>query len=349
MRRMSARVLMLVVMLFMAGLLPVPVSRAQSPAPSAPVSEAKPELRIGYSAWVGYGPLFLAREKRYFDEAGVRVVLVKGRPLGQGDVWEMDAPKRRFAALADGRLDGLVTTVDTMTLYWKPTLQFQAVLGLADSNGGDGIIAKDSIQSIKELRGMKVAYNEGSVSHFFLSVLLRENGMTEKDIQGVNMRQDDAGKAFMRHQLDAAVTWEPWLTLAKQTPGGNVLVDSSSTPGLIMDVLLFRREVIQAHPDAIRAVIKGWYQAVEYWKKNPDESNALMAREVGDWLKDVKTFRETLKGVRYYDQAINEQYFAPGGQIYVTAQKAFEIWTALGKTNSSGTATDLIYPDFVRR
>ena len=286
---------------------------------------------------MGYGPLFLAREKKYLDEAGIRVALAR-----------VEDPKRRFAGLADGELDGLVTTMDTMIQYWKPTFQFQAVLGLADSNGGDGIIAKDSIKSIPDLRGMKVAYNEGSVSHFFLSVLLRENGMTEKDIQGVNMRQDDAGAAFMSHRVDAAVTWEPWLTKAKNAPGGHILVDSSRTPGLIMDVLLFRREVIKSRPDAIRAVIKGWYRAVDYWKKNPDESTALMAKEVGDWLKDVKTFRETLGGVRYYDQAINEQYFAPGGQIYVTAQKALEIWTALGHSPLAGAATDLVEPQFVR-
>jgi len=281
--------------------------------------------------------LFIARDKRFFDEEGVAV-----------ELRNVEDPKLRFAALAAGKLDGLVTTLDTSSLYWKRDFQFRSVLGLDDSKGGDGIIAKDSIKSIKDLRGQTVAVNEGSVSHFFLSVVLHENGMSEKDIQAVNMRQDDAGAAFMSHKVDAAVTWEPWLTRAKKAPGGHVLVDSAATPGLIVDILLFRRDVITAHPKAIKATVKGWYRAVEYWKKNPDESDALMAKQVGGWLKDVKTFRETLEGVRFYDEAINKQYFAPGGQIYVTADNAITLWKSFGKIKEPVAAADLVDAEFIR-
>ncbi len=304
---------------------------------AAPARAAAETLRIGYSTWVGYGPLFLARDKRFFDETGVNAELVN-----------IEDPKLRFAALAAGKLDGLVTTLDTMSLYWKPTFQFQAVLGLDDSKGGDGIVARTTIRAITDLRGKRVAVNRGSVSDFFLNVILHDHGMTEKDLTIVNMRQDDAGAAFLGGKVDAAVTWEPWLSRAKRAPGGHVLIDSSKTPGLIVDVLLFRRDVIKAHPEAIKAVVAGWYRAVDYWKQNPDDADAVMAKAVGGWLKDVKTFKETLDGVRYYDQAINKQYMAPGGQIYVTAQKAIDTWTAFGRITVKMGAGDLVNAEFVR-
>lgn len=304
---------------------------------TGPAGAAAETLHLGYSTWVGYGPLFLARDYRYFDEAGVNV-----------DLTNIEDPKLRFAALAAGKLDGLVTTLDTMSLYWKPTFQFQAVLGLDDSKGGDGIVARDSIKTIKDLRGKRVAFNEGSVSHFFLSVLLRQNGMTEKDLQAVNMRQDDAGAAFLSGKVDAAVTWEPWLSRAKRAPGAHILIDSSQTPGLIVDVLVLRRDVIKAHPAAVRGAVRGWYRAVEYWKQHPDDADLVMAKAVGGWLKDVKTFKETLAGVRYYDETINKRYMAPGGQLYMTAQNAIDIWTALGKITVKEAAADLIDPEFVR-
>jgi NitT/TauT family transport system substrate-binding protein len=294
-------------------------------------------LLIGQSTWVGYGPLFLARDKRFFDEAGVSVELKT-----------FEDPKTRFFALVSGKLDGIATTLDTSSLYWSPEHPFRSVLGLDDSKGGDGIVAIDSIKTVKDLRGKRVAFNKGSVSHFFLSVLLRQNGMSEKDIQGIQMRQDDAGAAFVAHKVDAAVTWEPWLTRAKRTPGGHVLVDSSSTPGLIVDIVLFRNDVIKNHPNAVKGVVAGWYQAVEYWKKNPDESDALMAKAVGGWLKDVKTFRETLAGVRFYDQAVNKEYFASGGRIFVTAQNAIDIWKSFGMIKVNESAADLVDPEFVR-
>jgi NitT/TauT family transport system substrate-binding protein len=305
---------------------------------SAPARAAAQTLLVGQSTWVGYGPLFLARDKRFFDEAGVDIELKT-----------FEDPKSRFFALISGKLDGIATTLDTASLYWTPAHPFRSVLGLDDSRGGDGIVAVDSIKTIKDLRGKRVAFNKGSVSHFFLSVLLRRNGMTERDIQGIQMQQDDAGAAFVAHKVDAAVTWEPWLTRAKRTPGGHVLVDSSSTPGLIVDILLFRNDIIKNHPDAVKGAVAGWYRAVDYWKKNPDESDALMAKEVGGWLKDVKTFRETLAGVRFYDRAVNEEYFRPGGTIYVTAQNAIDIWKSFGMIRVNEAAADLIDPEFVRR
>ncbi len=301
-----------------------------------PARAAAETLHLGYSTWVGYGPLFLARDKRFFDEAGVNVELTN-----------VEDPKLRFAALAAGKLDGLVTTLDTMSLYWKPSFQIQAVLGLDDSKGGDGIVSKDSIRTVKELRGKRVAVNRGSVSDFFLNVLLQRNGMTVKELNIVNMRQDDAGAAFMGGKVDAAVTWEPWLSRAKRAPGGHVLIDSSVTPGLIVDVLVLRRDVIKAHPNAVRAAITGWYKAVEYWKHNGDDADIVMAKAVGGWLKDVKTFKETLDGVRYYDRAINKAYMAPGGQIWVTAQNAIDIWTSFGKISGKEAAGDIIDPEFV--
>ncbi len=303
---------------------------------TGPARAAAQTLRIGYSTWVGYGPLFLARDYRFFDEAGVNVELIK-----------IEDPKLRFAALAAGRLDGLVTTLDTAALNWKPNFQFQSVLGLDDSKGGDGIVSVDTIKSIKDLRGKRVAYNYGSVSQFFLSVLLRQNGMTEQDLKSVNMQQDDAGAAFVARKVDAAVTWEPWLSRAKRAPNGHILVDSSTTPGLIVDVLLLRRGIITDHPDAVRATVTGWYKAVNYWKKNPADADRIMAKAVGGWLKDVKTFQETLDGVRYYDEGINREYMAPGGQIYVTAQNAIDIWSSQGKIATKIAAGDIVNNSFV--
>jgi len=173
--------------------------------------------------------------------------------------------------------------------------------------------------------------------------------MTEKDLQIINMRQDDAGAAFLGGKVDAAVTWEPWLTRAKQAPGGHILIDSSQTPGLIVDVMVMRRDVITAQPAAVKATVAGWYQAVEYWKHNPDDADLVMAMAVGGWLKDVKTFKETLDGVRYYDQAINKKYMAPGGRMYVTAQNAIDIWKSFGKITENETANDIINPTFVNQ
>src|SRR5579859_1146797 len=97
----------------------------QATAPAATT-----HLKIGYSTWVGYGPLFIARDKGYFAANGLDVELVK-----------VADPKERFTALAGSQLDGLVSTLDTMSQYWKAETPIEAIFGLDESSGGDGIVA----------------------------------------------------------------------------------------------------------------------------------------------------------------------------------------------------------------
>lgn len=306
----------------------------------AEVAAAEP-LKIRYSVWVGYGPLFLAREKGFLKEEKVEVELIN-----------MDDPKEGFFAMAAGRLDGVVSTIDTMLLYLKTGKEYQYVLAIDDSAGGDAIVARKEIKSVKDLKGKKVAFAEGSVSQFFLNVLLRESGLSQKDVEAVNMKPGDAGAAFVAEKVDAAVTWEPWVTKSKNTKHGYVLVDSSKTPGLITDVLIFRRDVIEKRGKEIQGVVNAWNKAVAYWEKNKNESNEIMAKGLGDWLKDPKVFAETLSGVKFYNREGNGKFFGsaqkPGG-MYKVVQNAIDIWGSFGRLQVKGvTPKDLINHQFVK-
>lgn len=320
-------VLAVIVALF-ASILMLP-----SPAPAQKV------LKIGYPVWVGYGPLFLANKKGFLKDLGVNVEFVN-----------MEDTKTRYVALAAGQIDGLMTTIDTMVLRVKSDFQIAAVMAFDDSKGGDGIVARKEIKSVKDLKGKKVAYGEGSVSHFLLGYLLKQNGMSFKDIVSVNMTAGDAGAAFVAGKVDAAVTWEPWLTKGKSASHGHLLVDSSTTPGLIVDVLVFSKKVLATRGDDVRNVVRGYHRGVDYWKGYPDESNQIMAEAVGGWLKDPKVFGETLTGIRYYDYDMNRAFFAPGGGAYKTGQFAIDFWAQQGKVQIKGLkASDILNPSFVAK
>ncbi len=324
------RIALILVMVLIAGMLIRPAALpAQTP------------LKIGYPVWVGYGPLFLAEKKGYLKELGTSIEFIL-----------MDDTKPRYIALAAKRIDGLMTTIDTVVQRVKPDFQMAGVLPMDDSKGGDGIVARKEITSIKDLKGKKVAFSEGSVSHFFLAYLLKQNGMSLSDITAVNMSAGDAGAAFVAGKVDAAVTWEPWLTKGKSAPHGKILVDSSSTPSLIVDVLVFRKDVIKARPKDMENIVKAWVKAVEYWKAYPDDANKIMSESVGGWLKDTKVFGETLTGIRYYDQAALKAFFgtkaAPGPGVKTT-QFAIDLWTQLGKAGMKGIkATDILDGSFVK-
>ncbi len=297
-------------------------------------------LKIAMSTWVGYGPLHLAQEKGFYAEEGVEVELIT-----------MEEPTPRFAAMAAGRLDGLASTIDTLVLQSKKEIPYVIVLAIDDSYGGDGIVANKEITKIEDLRGKKVAFNQGSVSQFWLNVLLQQHGMKESDITVVNMASPDAGAAFVAKKVDAAVTWEPWLTRGKQTEHGHLLIDSTKTPGLIVDVLIFRKDVADKRAADVQKVVNAWFKAIDFWKKNPEEANTIMAKAVGGWLKDPSVFAETLQGVKLLGKAENQQFFGTKekpGPIFTTAQNAIQIWKGFGKLNWEPTAQEIIDTRFVQ-
>jgi len=317
------------------GVLAAVASAAVLALGALPQSAAAETFKLAYSTWVGYGPLFIARDKGFFEKEGVDVELIN-----------MEDPKLRFAALAAGKIDALATTIDTMPLYLKPDApKYKYLFALDDSKGGDGIVATKEIKSIADLKGKKVAFGEGTVSQFYLDVLLKEAGLKESDVQAINMTAGDAGSAFVAGNVDAAVTWEPWLTRGKQAEHGHLLTDSSSTPGLITDVVLAPESVIDKRGGELKAIYRGWIQAVEFVKTNPDEANAIMAKGVGGWLKEPAVFAETLQGIVYYDQAANEAFFGSAGKmggLKKTVGNALDVWSGLGKLQVKVAPEDLV-------
>lgn len=303
---------------------------APTPTESGSSDEAAPTtLKIGHSIWVGYGPLYIARDKGYFAEEGVEVELVV-----------VDDVKSRFAALAAGELDGLATTLDTMPLYYNPENQFSSVVLLDDSQGGDGVVANADVTSIAELAGKKVAFLEGSTSHFYITYLLQEAGLSLDDIEAVSMSPGDAGAAFVSQNVEAAVTWEPWLTNGKKADHGQVLVDTSETPGLIVDVLLFSDGVIDGQAEAVQGVVNAYYKAVDFYESNPDEAVEIMAAGVGGWLEDPAEFATTLEGVQLLGQTDNEALFDSTAKE--TVEFAINFWQEEGSLTSEMTADDLL-------
>ena len=193
-----------------------------------------------------------------------------------------------------------------------------------------------------------VAFAERTVSQFYLNVLLREAGSVRRTSKPWNMSGDDAGNAFLMQEVDAAVSWEPWLTQGKEAEHGHLLADTSERPGLVVDCLVTKTDVLDARLPEFRALARAWDAALAYVEAHPDEANEIMARNVGGWLEDPAVFAETLKGVRFYDSARNREYFGTPdrpGQIYQTSQYGIDIWSSLGALEVDMTPADVIRHD----
>ena len=168
-------------------------------------------------------------------------------------------------------------------------------------------------------------------------MLLKEAGLSEADIEVVDLSGDDAANAFLMQEVDAAVTWEPWLTHGKNAEHGHLLADCSRAAGATGRLPDHHGSVFDDRQAEFQALARAWDAAVDYVEAHPDEANQIMARHVGGWLEDPAVFAETLKGVRFYDSRENREYFGTPdrpGQIYQTSQYAIDVWSSLGALDS---------------
>ena len=204
---------------------------------AAPVAAHATDVKLGMTVWVGYGPLFLARDLGYFKDAGLDVTLQI-----------VDDNAIALAAMAAGRLDGSASTIDEILKYRSDDFCFKAVAVLDDSFGGDGAVANDTVKDLADIKGKTVAMNEGSTSQFWWAYVLKKQGIPLDSFTLANMSADDAAAAFVAGHVPVAVTWEPNLTMVKTKKVGHVLIDSSAIPGVIVDVLQFNCKLIQEHP-----------------------------------------------------------------------------------------------------
>jgi len=211
-------------------------------------------------------------------------------------------------------------------------------------------VARKDIRSIADLKGKSVAFSEGSVSEFYLNVVLAKAGLEASDLTPVNMAAPEAGAAFVANKVDAAVTWEPWLSRGKQTEFGHLLVDSSTTPGLITDVVIATKDYVAKHGKETKAVVAAWNEAVAFQRAHPDEANAIMAKGVGGWLKDPKVFAATLTGIKFYGAEDNKAFYGTAskpGPLTATVQAAIDVWSSHGKLSVKVSPPDLINYTFV--
>jgi NitT/TauT family transport system substrate-binding protein len=293
-------------------------------------------LKVTLPTWTGYGPLFLAKEKGFFEKNGVDVELSIVEGLGE-----------RKAALAGGKIDGMATALDVQVTLAGADIPVQVVWLLDDSYGGDGILVKNEINDIKDLKGKQIAFEVGSTSQMLALTALEQGGLTEDDVTVVQMSAGDAGAAFAAGKVDAAVTWEPWLTKGAQA-NGKILLTTKDLPGIILDTVAFKEEVIKSRPEDVKAFVKAMGEAMDYWKENEKEANEIMAKG----LKiDVKEFEATVTGLKFFTKEDNKELFGTEdkkGSIYKSTENAIQFYKDQEMLEKELKAEDVINASFIQ-
>lgn len=254
---------------------------------SAQTSAGPTVIRMGIEPWIGYGPWWIVIAKGYDRKYGVQI---------KASTFTTDADIN--SAFAAHRIDAENLATHTGVRFLGSGVSLKFVLFEDVSLTADAMLAGPRIHSVKDLKGKKVAYEEGTTSDLLLRYALAKNGMSIKDIKVVPIPAADAGAAAIAGRVDAAVTYEPYLTVAlKQGKGFHLIYTAGQRPGIISDLLAVDPGFARAHPDAIVGALRAWGDAMAFYRSHTAEAQAIIAKKVGAKPADLK---ESFRGVQLY-------------------------------------------------
>ena len=253
------------------------------------------KITIGTETWTGYFPLYVAEEKGYFKEAGLDVDVKLY--VGLGDL-SKDYVAKKMQGRANLTLDAAKESSEG--------IDHRVVLAIDYSNGADAIVARKEISSVQDFKGKRVGYEAGTLEEFFLSWALNENGMQLSDVVAVPGNPEETAKMLKEGKIDVAVSHEPFVSKFISSGEFHVVYSSANAPGLITDILTFRTDFIEAHPETIQAIIGAYFKALSFWKEHPAEANAIIAKKFSDTPEGIA---EQLKGVTMLDERDNADAF----------------------------------------
>lgn len=281
-------------------------------------------IRIGTQPWIGYGPWWIAKEKGIFEKYGLQAELV-----------DFIEDKEVNAAFASGDMDAANLATHTAIKLFASGLDLKIVLLEDASYQADAVLAPSAITAIADLKGKKVAYEEGTTSDLLINYALSQNGMTLADIEPVFMPAADAGATLIAGQVDVAVTYEPYISAAL---AGNsdlkLLYSAAERPGLISDVLAIRSDL---DPKVVTALLKVWDESLSFYKSNPDEAKAIIAKAVGSSSEELQT---AFDGVQFY--SLEENKAELSGEFANTLKDVAEVAKSIGLFDTVPDLTKIV-------
>jgi NitT/TauT family transport system substrate-binding protein len=146
------------------------------------------------------------------------------------------------------------------------------------SNGGDGIVCRNTVKTVGDLRGKTVVLAQNSPSHFFLLNTLISGGVQPSEV--TNKFTQDAFQAAAAFNADksiaCAVTWAPDIYNLAEASGNRMLVNTQTANKLIADVWFARADFAKDNPQIIEGLVRGIFEAMEGLKAQ--DAKATVAR-----------------------------------------------------------------------
>ncbi len=258
-------------------------------------------LKIALHTWSGYEPLFMAEREGWLDKTRVRLI-------------ESHTAADSIAALKSGAVDAAGLTLDEVLRARAEGLPITVFFVCDISAGADVVLARPEITRIDQLKGKRIAVEQGALGALVLFKTLEKGGLTPADVTQINIPPADQIAAWKENKIDAVVSYEP-VSMEVEKTGATRLLDSRQIPDTIFDVLVLRQEAIEKNPEAIRHLVEAHLKSLDFFHSHPQDAAYRMSEHLALPANEVLA---SFKGLTLPDLANNRRLLAGNNPVLLS-------------------------------
>jgi len=288
--------------------------------------------------WPGSYWIEIADQKGWFEEAGLNVQLIDSNPDYYQSLQDM----------VDGKMDVNGFSLFDIISYKLTGADLVLVINADSSFGSEGIVAREGIADVEDLKGKRVGVDIGIYTDYILGVALDEHGLSFDDIDKVSVLGEQAAEELASGNVDAIVTWEPIISQAVEN-GGTKIFDTSEISGISPNGQAFNKSFINEHPEDVQAYVNVWYKTTEFIKKNPEEAFGIIAGIYSVSREEVESFGEVDKILDLKDNQTSFSYAGGFESLHGAARRMNDFMIEAGLTDKSLDSTQFIESKFINR
>ncbi|WP_277052610.1 aliphatic sulfonate ABC transporter substrate-binding protein [Zestomonas thermotolerans] len=209
-----------------------------------------------------------------------------------------------------GNVDISADVADTVPVFAQAAgaqLTYYA-LETPSPNAQAVLVAQDSpLKSLADLKGKRVAVTKAAGSHYLLIAALAKAGLSFKDIQPSYLTPADGRAAFENGNVDAWVTWEPFVSSAQLQQNARTLASGEGLASY-QRYYLASTPYAEQHPEVLAVVFETLQQTGRWIKAHPEEAAQVLGPLWGGL--DARTVQQANQRRSYQVQAVTREALA---------------------------------------
>lgn len=230
-------------------------------------------------------PMLIAAEQGFFSDEGLQVTLQR-HPSG----------KEALDAVIQGQAD-VATVAETPVVFASlAKASFSIIANFALVSEHTLIARPDrGIRQVTDLRERRIGVGVGTTAHYFLHVLLSDEGLLETEVELVPLPAAAQATALATGRVDAVATFEPYATECRQAVGETAILFSTGIRYLGFSSLVTSRDFSRQWPEVALRLLRAIDRAITWIHGHRQEAIQFAAQEFGISVATVERSWDKLR------------------------------------------------------